>query len=142
MLLTQTEIDESRTLAARAFPGFAYWEWVNEINDCYAGFCIWGRCTPELEGALAPSFFVTFSTFQQTWRGHLTVGQHCYFWSSADVGDAHLLDTAECATLSEAITAMKSQLAGLFAALRGSRAGQRAERLAARLRELGVDPDA
>jgi hypothetical protein len=59
-------------------------------------------------------FFVTFDTHETSWSGHLTIGQHCFFWSSADVGDAHLLDTDPCSTLEDAITALKRQIVDLF----------------------------
>jgi hypothetical protein len=36
-------------------------------------------------------FFITLDTYEEHWYGHLTIGQHCYLWSSADVGDAHLV---------------------------------------------------
>ena len=44
-------------------------------------------------------------------------GSTDYFWTSADVGDAHLLDTEECATLEEAIVALKAEIARLCHAL-------------------------
>jgi hypothetical protein len=65
------------------------------------------------------SFFITFDTFETTWSGHLTIGQHCFFWSSADVGDAHLLDTGPCATLEEALATLKHQIVELFDAFSG-----------------------
>ena len=62
-------------------------------------------------------FFITFDTYQKIWRGHLTIGQHSYFWSSADMGDAVLFSTGDCDTLDEAIAAFK---AGLFDCSRSS----------------------
>jgi len=40
-----------------------------------------------------------------------------YWWTSADVGDAHLLDTEACATLEDAIVALKAEMARLCRAL-------------------------
>jgi hypothetical protein len=119
MILTQAEIQRSQTLVATAFPRFGHWEWVNEINDNYAGFCLWGQYTPEPKGSSSPMFFLTFDTFQESWKGHLTIGKPCYFWSSADFGDAHLLDTEKCSNLEDAIQALKRRIAVLVAALSG-----------------------
>jgi hypothetical protein len=65
-------------------------------------------------------FFVTFDTYEASWTGHLTIGQHCYFWSSAVAGDAHLLNTLPCATLDEAIVALQSKMSDLFSAFLGT----------------------
>ncbi|MBV8523748.1 MAG: hypothetical protein JOY71_16770, partial [Acetobacteraceae bacterium] len=67
-------------------------------------------------------FFVTFDAYEASWAGHLSIGKPCYFWSSADCGDANLLDTRPCATLEDAITSLKRQMADLFTALSGSAA--------------------
>jgi len=117
MLLTQSEIQRCLALVDRAFPRFSPWTFMNEPNDSYAGFCLWGRYQAKAETSLSPRFFVTFDTSKERWKGHLTVGKHCYYWSSADVGDAHLLDTEPCATLEEAIIALKNRISGLMAAL-------------------------
>jgi len=122
MLLTEAEIQRCRALVAAAFPGFAHWGFINERNDSYSGFCIWARYTAKPKTSPSPSFFVTFDTYKENWKGHLTVGKHCYFWSSADVGDAHLLDTEPCATLEEAITELKRRIGGLVAVLLASAA--------------------
>jgi hypothetical protein len=58
---------------------------------------------------------VTFNRPEEQWVGHLTVGKHSYYWWSASFGDASLLSTEGCATLEEAITALKSRIAALFA---------------------------
>ena len=57
------------------------------------------------------------ATHAEPWSGHLTIGQHFYFWTSADAGDAHLLDTEECATLEDAIVALTAEIARLCRAL-------------------------
>ena len=64
--------------------------------------------------ALPQRYFVTFDVYQKHWRGHMTIGQHSYFWSSADVGDAMLFSTKGCATLEDAIAAFKAGLLDLF----------------------------
>ncbi len=116
MLLTQSEMERCRALVEKAFPRFAPCAFSIERNDSYAGFCVWGRYKAKPETS-SPGFFVTFDISRERWKGHLTVGKHCYYWSSADVGDAHLLDTEPCATLEEAILALKTRIRELAAAL-------------------------
>ena len=122
MLLTEAEIRRSIERVKAAFPQFADWKHINETNESYSGFSLWGEFVPEPNEPMPRRFFITFDTYEATCTGHLTIGQHCYFWSSADVGDAHLLDTGPCATLEDAITRLKSQIADLFSALSGSAA--------------------
>jgi hypothetical protein len=117
MLLTETEILRCQVLVEAAFPRFADWQYINERNDSHAGFSIWGEYTIEQRRSKSQTFFVTFDVYEETWKGHLTVGQHCYYWSSTDVGDAHLLDTEPTATLEAAIAALKSRISDLVAAL-------------------------
>ncbi len=117
MLLTKSEIRRSTELVKAAFSSFRDWEYNNEINESYSGFSLWGEFVLESNESMPPSFFITFDTDESTWMGHLTVGKPCYYWSSADCGDAHLLDTHRCARLEDAITALKGQAADLFKAL-------------------------
>jgi hypothetical protein len=65
------------------------------------------------EEPMARHFYITFATHVEHWSGHLTIGQHDYLWTSADVGDAHLLDTEECATIEDAIVALQAEMAHL-----------------------------
>lgn len=44
------------------------------------------------------------------------VYQHTYYWSSADYGDADLLDTAPCESLDQAIVELKAKMVELFRA--------------------------
>ncbi len=118
MLLSETEIQRCQALVAKAFPRFSHWAFVNERNDSYSGFCVWGRYEAKPDGS-CPSWFVTFATYKDQWKGHLSVGKHCYYWSSADVGDALLLDTEPCPRLEETIIALKRDIGGLVAALVG-----------------------
>jgi hypothetical protein len=120
MLLNESEVRRSLKRAQASFPRFADWKHNNEINESYCGFALWGAFVPEPNAAVRRRFFITFDTYEATWRGHLTIGQHCSFWSSADVGDAQLLDTGPCETLEDAIAAFKVQVAGLFAAFSSS----------------------
>ncbi len=110
----------SRTRVAAAFPQFTDWEHANAVDEYHEGFCVWGEYTAPTEASSPTIFFVTFAACKATWKGHLTVGKYCYYWSSTEVGDAHLLDTETCATLDEAITSLKQQIENLFAALLGS----------------------
>jgi hypothetical protein len=118
MLLTEAEIPRCRALLEKTFPRFGQWTFRNERNESYSGFCIWGRY--KAAEMSSPGFFVTFDAFKEKWKGHLTVGQHSYYWSSADVGDAYLLDTEPCVSLQEAIIALKKRIAGLVAVLSAS----------------------
>jgi hypothetical protein len=120
VLLTEPEIQRSIERARAAFPHFTDWECNNAVNESYGGYALWGEFVPEPEEPMASSYFITFDTYDVTWRGHLTIGKHCYYWSSADCGDANLVDTDPCATLDEAIMALKKKMANLFAALSGS----------------------
>jgi hypothetical protein len=119
VLLNAAEIRRSVERVKKAFPRFVNWEHINEVDDSHMGFSIWGEFVPEPNEQMPRRFFITFDTHKATWTGHLTIGQHCFFWSSADVGDAHLLDTDPCATLEDAITALKHQIADLFDAFSG-----------------------
>ncbi len=123
MVLTELEIRSSLTQAKAAFPHFSNWEYDNEVKDPYSEFSLWGEFVADPDDSLPRSFFVTFDTHQLTWRGHLTIGKHCYLWSDADFGDAHLVDTDPCATLQDAIASLKRRMTDLFTALSGSTAG-------------------
>src|SRR5262245_16334875 len=114
MILPESELQRCRALVASAFPRFGSWEFVNAPHRDYVGFTIWGRYRSGSERQ-APVFFVTFDRPKEQWVGHLTVGKHSYFWSSADFGDASLLYTDRCATLEEAIAALKRRIAAVFA---------------------------
>ena len=120
MLLSKAEIRESIACVKAAFPRFTKWKHHNEIDDSYPGFALWGEYVPDPKDDMPRYFFITFDVYEKMWSGHLTIGQHSYFWSSADFGDAHLVDSDPCATLEEAITSLKNQMATLFIALAGS----------------------
>ena len=119
MLLTESEIRRSLERASAAFPCFLDWEYNNEINESHSGFSLWGEFVPEPNEPMPRSFFITFATYEATWAGHLTIGKPSYFWSSADCGDADLVETSPCATLEEAITTLKKKMADLFTAISG-----------------------
>jgi hypothetical protein len=119
MLLNAAEVRPTVERVKAAFSRFVDWEHVNEIDEEHMGFALWGEFVPEPDEPTSPRFFVTFDTHKTTWSGHLTVGQHCFYWSSADFGDAHLLDTGPCATLEDAIATLKQQIADLFEAFSG-----------------------
>ncbi len=91
MLLTQLEIEDILRQVRAAFPNLVEWEYSNEVDADYFGFTIWGCFVPreDDESLLKRRFYVTFDIYQDQWRGNLTIGQHCYLWTSADVGDAH-----------------------------------------------------
>ena len=116
MLLDEIEIRRSLEQAKAAFPRFANWKYNNEANESYSGFALWGEFIVDPDDSMPRRFFVTFDTYRNQWRGHLSIGQHTYFWSSADFGDASLLDTVPCATLGVAMETLKMQIADLFKA--------------------------
>jgi len=118
MLLSEAEVQRCLTLVERAFPRFNQWEFVNEPDESYSGFCVWGRYQANPDSS-SPGFFVTFCSSRNRWTGHLTVGKHCYYWSSADVGDAHLLGTDACSTIEESIVALKRSIQDLATAFLG-----------------------
>lgn len=120
MLLTESEIRGSLEHAKAAFPRFQDWDHNNEINEFYPGFSLWGEFIPEPDETMPRSFFVTIDRLEITWTGHLSIGKPCYYWSSADLGDAYLVDTSPCATLEDAITSLQRQMKDLFAVLSGS----------------------
>jgi hypothetical protein len=128
VLLSDAEIRRSLARVKAAFPRFAQWNYHNEINESYSGFSLWGEFVPDLKEPMPRGFFVTFDTHEATWSGHLTIGKPCYFWSSADCGDAYLVDAGPCTTLEDAITSLKRQLADLSAALSGTADGPGAAR--------------
>jgi hypothetical protein len=119
MLLNAAEILRSVERVESAFPRFVNWEHVNEVDGSHMGFAVWGDFVLHPDEKMPRHFFITFDTYNATWSGHLTIGQHCFFWSSADVGDAHLLDTDPCATLEDAITSLKHNIENLFDAFFG-----------------------
>ncbi len=105
-----------------AFPSFTQWAYTNASDDDRSldGFSLWGQWVLHPEEPMARHFYITFATHAAHWSGHLTIGQHYYWWTSADVGDAHLLDTEEYATLEEAIVALQAEMARLCHVLSGA----------------------
>lgn len=93
-----------------AFTGFSEWDSVNEDDGDHFGFTVWGERL--LEGDRV--FYVTLEQTAMGWRGHLTMGQHFYMWTSADFGDACLASTETCASLDEAVAALKAEISSLF----------------------------
>jgi hypothetical protein len=117
MLLTDPEIQNALETAKAAFPRFSDWEYQNETGGDYFGFSMWGQYVLDPEVLMSRTFFITLDTYENQWHGSLTIGQHSYLWSSADMGDAHLLDTDSYDSLEEAIAALKTEIVSLFDAL-------------------------
>jgi hypothetical protein len=122
VILSPSEIQRSLSQAQAAFPHFSHWEHHNEVDESYSGFALWGEFVHDPEGSSPTSFFITFDTHGATWTGHLSTGQHCYFWSSANCDDALLVDSDVCTTLEDAIASLKRRLADLFKAFLGEAA--------------------
>jgi hypothetical protein len=62
---------------------------------------------------MSQRFFITFDIYKDKWQGNLTIGLPNYLWSSANMGDAHLLYTERCTQLEEAIAAIKAKIVEL-----------------------------
>ncbi|WP_225225982.1 hypothetical protein [Komarekiella delphini-convector] len=92
------------------------WRSLDEKNEEYFGFSIWGQLVINPEELMPQRFFITLDTYEDKWQGCLTIGQHSYLWSSADAGDAHLVDTEPSETLEEAISALKAKIVDLLGA--------------------------
>lgn len=125
MLLTEPEIQQVLEQVQAAFPNLTDWEYNNEKNDEYFGFSVWGQLIVNPEELIMPRrFFITLDTYEDKWQGCLTIGQPSYLWSSADAGDAHLVDTEPSETLQEAMPSatsrtnaeLKAKIAELLAA--------------------------
>jgi hypothetical protein len=92
------------------FPRLSDWDYHEQADQDDRGLTVWGTYAPYPEVLMGPCYFVTFTQVQGAWRGEFTVGKPAYYWSSANVGDAQLLWTASCATLENAITALKQAI--------------------------------
>ena len=112
-MLTKAEIKQNLEQVNLAFPHLTNWEYNNEKNQEYFGFSIWGQFVVNPDELMPRLFYVTFDIYENEWQGHLTVGQPCYLWSSADVGDANLLETERCASLEEAMVSLKVKITEL-----------------------------
>jgi len=119
MFLADHDMQHALERVQAAFPSFTQWAYTNASDDerSLDGFALWGQWVLHPEETMARHFYLTFATQAEHWSGHLTIGQHYYWWTSADMGDAHLLDTEACATLEEAIVALKAEMARLCRAL-------------------------
>lgn len=117
MLLTEAEIQQVLEQVKIAFPHFTNWEYKNEKNQQYFGFSVWGKFVVNPEEIMPRTFFITLDqNHEDKWQGCLTIGQHSYLWFSADAGDAHLVNTAPCESLEQAIVELKAKMVELFRA--------------------------
>jgi len=117
MILGDHEIEEALEKAKKAFPNFSDWEFVNEVNEEYFGFSMWSKYNFYPKEIMPKYFFITLDTYEDQWRGCLTIGQPSYLWSSANMGDAHLLATDNCLSLDEAIAQLKGEIHRFFQVL-------------------------
>jgi hypothetical protein len=76
MLLTEIQIKQALEKAKTAFPKLTDWEFNNEENGEYFGFSMWGKFVIDPETTMPKSFFITLDTYEQSWSGHFTTGQH------------------------------------------------------------------
>lgn len=118
MLLSAQALQQAMTCVQAAFPAFTDWEYTNDPDEHTLGeHTIWGRLVLDPEEIMPRCFYITFATYQDHWTGYLTIGQHAYMWTSADFGDAYLLQTTACPTLEAALVALQAEIARLFRAL-------------------------
>ncbi len=123
MFLAETDIESTLQTLKAAFPHLSEWEYSNEKDGDHEGFAVWGALTVGKgeDDIWARHYYVTFNLFAEKgqargqWSGSFTIGQHSYFWSDADAGDAFLLDTERYDNLSDAIIALKAQIRDLAA---------------------------
>ena len=115
MFLTESQVEQALSEVRVAFPKLVDWEYSNEVDHDYFGFTVWGCLIiqDDDDSFSQRRFYATFDLYENKWRGTLTIGQHSYLWTSADVGDAHLAATKPCASLPEAIAALKVEIASL-----------------------------
>jgi hypothetical protein len=92
VVLAESEIRSFLERVRAALPRFSHWDHNNEVDESYPGFSIWGEFVSEPNEPMPRSFFVTFDTHEATWAVHLGSGKHCFLCSSADCGDANLVD--------------------------------------------------
>ena len=118
MLLTEVQVLEAIQQAKTAFPNLTDWEYNNEANQEYFGFSLWGKLVlyPENMISRSRNFFITFETNEEKWMGSLTIGLPAYLWTSADFGDAYLLETDGHDSLEDAITGLKTEMKQFFQA--------------------------
>lgn len=118
MLLTEVQVLEAIQQAKTAFPNFTDWEYNNEVNQEYFGFSLWGKLVLYRENTTSTSrnFFITLETNEEKWMASLTIGLPAYLWTSADFGDAYLLETDGHDSLEDAITGLKAEMKQLFKA--------------------------
>ena len=111
MLLADADRQKALETVAASFPHLADREYRNDVDDDYGGFTVWGEFALDPDELTAPRFFITSRhSPDDRWRSGLAVGKYACFWISADVGDAYLLDMPPCATLEEAIAALKKAM--------------------------------
>lgn len=117
MLLSAQALQHALACVQTAFPAFTHWQYTNDPDEGALGECtIWGRFVLDPVECMPRRFYITFATYNDHWSGSLTIGQYAYLWTSADVGDAHLLNTSEWTTIEAAIVALKAEIARLYSA--------------------------
>ena len=114
VMLSNTQIEEALDQAATTFPHFSNWQTGNEDDDLHFGFCLWGRCSFDENKFHPRHFFITLEHGEDGWRGHWTIGQHAYLWTSADFGDAYLVSTEALPTVDETLQSLREKLSTLF----------------------------
>lgn len=117
MVLTEPEIQQVISQMKAAFPNLTDWEYNEAIEEEYEGFIVAGCYTLEFGKFDHRRFYITIDASDEFWRGHLSIGMPAYMWTSADFGDAFLVDTEPCQTIEEAIRQLKVQITNLLSVL-------------------------
>ncbi len=116
MKLTEPEIQQAISQVKAAFPNLTDWEYNEAIEKEYEGFIVAGCYTLEFGKFDHRHFYITIDAPDEFWRGHLSIGMPAYMWTSADFGDAFLVDTEPCQTVEAAIEMLKIQITNLLGA--------------------------
>jgi hypothetical protein len=125
MILSESAIQNALDTVKARFPEVTDGRCHNAIDDDFLGFTLWGTFALDPDELTARRFFITFTQEPDGGQGDLTVGQPAYFWTRADAGDAYWLDTPPCATLEEAIAALKKAMRPLAQVVAGELTGLR-----------------
>jgi hypothetical protein len=86
MFLADHAMQHALEQVQTAFPFLTQWAYTNASDDerSLDGFSLWGQWVLQPEACTARHCSITFATHAEHWSGHLPIGQHSYFWTSAD----------------------------------------------------------
>lgn len=117
MTISESEKQAVMDLVKAAFPRLRGWDTDYDDGE-YRDFGVCG-CLRWGKGTDVRFFYVTIDLYKGQWSGYLTIGQPAFFWSSAGLGHAYLLDV-KAGTARGAITRLKRSMRKLFDSLGAS----------------------